>query len=137
MILSGLCVAAKKDFITGLHQPGDKYMIALYRSDASLNTLIDEYTSSGEVAGQGYISGGRQLRGYRCEVDGTSALLSWDSAVWPNATIHAKGALIYNASKRNRALAVIEFLQETVSTNGNFVVPMPPFTSATALVRIM
>lgn len=137
-ILAGLCRTAKRDFLLGVHQPGDRYKIALYGPNAHLNPLVETYTTEGEVVGQGYERGGRPLRGYRCELDGATAVLGWtDTVAWPNATISAAGALVYNASKQNKALVVISFDGLVVSTNGPWEAPMPPCTATAGLIRIM
>lgn len=136
-ILSGLCFTAKRDFLMGVHRPEDQYKIALYGAGAHLNPMIETYTSSGEVTGKGYEKGGQLLSGYACDLDGATAILGWREApLWRNATIRAQGALIYNASKGNRAIAVIGFPEEVISTNGNYRLPMPPMSAAAALIRI-
>lgn len=136
MILSGLCVCAKLAFLKGEFQPGDDYRIALYTADAVLSSLTETYTPTGECKGQGYKAGGQALRGYKAGVDGTTACVTWDGVVWPNATINARGAMIYNASRQGAAVVVVDFGQDVVSTNGNWKLPMPPLGAATAVVRI-
>ena len=136
-ILSGMCIQAKRDFLMGVHRPEDKYKLALYSASAHLNPLTTTYTTEGEISGKGYERGGQLLAGYVCEIDGASAVLGWQTPVWQNATISAHGALIYNASKGNRALVVVEFGEEVKSTNGRYRLPMPPLTAASALVRLL
>lgn len=134
MITGGLCTAAKRDFLMGVHQQGDDYRIALYTTEANLSPLdVEFYTSVGEVQTKGYTAGGKSLQGYVCRVEGAAAMLGWEhDPQWQNVTIRAAGALIYNASRDNRALAVIQFDEVTTSSNGNFRVRMPPvdFTNA-------
>lgn len=132
----GLVFQAKVDFLRGVHQPSDVYKVALYTADAALTPLVDKYTPTGEVVGQGYAKGGAVLRGYRCELAGATAVLGWSDVVWPNATIKARAALIYNASKGNRAIVIVDFGQDYASTNGPWELPMPPLDAASALVRI-
>ena len=130
-ITSGMTVFCKRDFMRGVHQPGDEYMIALYGPDADLSPLTTErYSSKGEVQSKGYRAGGMPLQGYVCELDGTRAVMGWSyDPVWKNTSIKAYGALIYNASKDNAALAVVEFAEPIISTNGNFRVSMPDVRS--------
>lgn len=136
-IISGLCVGAKRDFLMGVHQPGDEYKVALYTASAVLNPSMPSYTPQGEVATPGYDPGGRALKGYVCGIDQGIAVMGWkEPVVWPNATIAAYGALIYNASRGSRALVVVDFEGRISSTYGDFRLLMPPVTAETALIRI-
>lgn len=138
MISGGVCVHAKVDFLSGVHQPGDTYKLALYGRDAELSYLTTtEYTTAGEIRAPGYAAGGRVLQGLEIKLDGLTAVFGWtDDPVWKNATIETYGGLIYNASKGGRALVVADFAGKMVSTNGNFRVHMPPVDSLNASVRM-
>lgn len=125
MNVTGACVCSKADFLRGVHQPGDKYMIALYSPTAAISCHIEEYAKTGEVTGKGYSAGGVALSGYSVDMEGTAAVLQWTAPViWQNATITARYGLIYNASKNNRAIMVIDVMDEreqpVTSTNGKF-----------------
>jgi len=136
-ISSGMCLTAKRDFMRGVHRPEDKYMIALYSPGANLNANTEFYTTESEVRGQGYQAGGHLLQGYFCELSGKFAILGWDeNPEWPNATVRARGAMVYNASKENRALCVVDFGKDVISTNGPFVIPMPGRHDTDALLWI-
>ena len=135
-IISGISVAAKEAFLKGEFQPTDTYKIALFDATANITPMTDVYTTSGEVIGQNYIKGGLVLEGYQCGVDGVTACITWaKSPVWKNATINARGAMIYNASKKNKTVLVLDFGQDVISTNGNWTFPMPPLTATTGLIR--
>jgi len=122
----GMTLACKLDLATGVHQPGDAYMVALYSNGAVLNSSIEEYTKEGEVIGKGYIKGGKPLKGYGSRIEGTRAEVYWDSLVrWANATIRARHALIYNASKGSRALTILDLGEEAASTNGDWDLLLP------------
>jgi hypothetical protein len=105
--------------------------------------MTEQYTTDGEVIGApGYQAGGQVLGGMTVTMDGPVAILDWADALWPNSTIVARGALIFNAT-RNRAVVVLDFGPSPAgdargysSTNGNFLVPFPEPTAATGLVRI-
>lgn len=53
-----------------------------------------------------------------------------------SATITARGALIYNNSKSNAAIAVLDFGSDFSSSNGTFTVQFPTAAHNTALIRI-
>lgn len=138
MIQGGWTNCVKRDFLRGIHQPEDVYKLALYGEAADLSAWTEFYTTQGEVSGKGYSAGGRALEGYMCDLEGSVGVLGWEkNVIWPQATIQARGGLIYNASKENRALLVVDFMEEVRSTNGKFLVPMPNVTSATAPFRII
>lgn len=124
-ILSGLGLAAKLSWLESMR--GDKCMLALYDASASLSPVSMTYTPANEVKGQGYSAGGQALQGYECGVSAMSAVATWtQTVVWKNATIRARGAVIYNASKGNIIVAVIDFGQDVTSTNGDYKVRIPP-----------
>jgi len=135
-ILSGLCCSAKLAFLSGEFQPGDDYYVALYTSAATLSPYTETYTPAGEAKGQGYKAGGQKLSGGKCALDGVTACMTFDSTMWANATINARGAMIYNRSRGNKALVVVDFGQDVISTNGNWKLPMPALGATTAVVRI-
>lgn len=137
-LMPGLCVVGKLAFLRGEMRPEDTYMVALYGADASLDVFTDKYTPAGEVRGQGYTAGGQVLRNVGYDVDGIAALMTWaENPVWRNATINARGALIYNKTRNNTALTVIDFRRDVISTNGNWTLPIPPATAKTAVVRLI
>ncbi|HUW57620.1 MAG TPA: hypothetical protein VMZ92_13355 [Planctomycetota bacterium] len=136
MIIQALVNSFKLEMLQGVHQPGDIYRMALYTADADLGEDTTTYTTRGEVFGPGYQAGGVALKDFRALLDGRTALLDWADPVWPNATLAARGALIYNFSKGNRAVVVIDFGQVFVSTNGSFTMTLPEPTAQTALIQV-
>ena len=113
---------------------GDVFYLALYTSSATLSSSTTAYSSSNESSGTGYTAGGGQLTNLGASLSGTVAYLSWNNYTWANSTISAAGALIYNSSKQNRAVAVLSFGGTYTSTNGNFTVSFPANTSSTAVI---
>jgi len=113
---------------------GDVFKIALYTSSATLDSSTTVYTTSGESSGTGYTAGGGTLTNLGTSLSGTTAFLSFDNYTWTSATISAYGALIYNTSRQNKAVAVLSFGATYSSTNGNFQVTFPANTSTTAVI---
>ena len=133
----GICNSFKRDLLAGLHQPGDEYRMALYTSDAPIDPDTVIYIGAGEVAGKGYEPGGRVIHFQGPTLMDGIARLGWSSPpVWENSTITARAALIYNTSRDNRAVAVMDFGRDYSSTNGPFSVGCPPSDSEAALIRI-
>jgi hypothetical protein len=54
---------------------------------------------------------------------------------WNPASFTARGALIYNASKSNKAIAVLDFGADKTAVS-TFTVQMPANTASSALIRI-
>lgn len=119
------------------HAAADVYRIALYTSASNMGAGTTAYTTTNEVTGTGYTAGGMNMTGITVALDGNSAVLDWTTdPVWATSTITANGALIYNSSKGNRAVAVLSFGGDISSTAGNFTVTLPAPTAAAGLVRI-
>ena len=125
MIRHGLCVSAKAEFLSGVHQLADRYVMALYDASADIGPQTTHYATQGEVQGRGYRTGGVTLRNPRVWTDQDCGCLTFDSVRLVNATLTAHAAMIYNASKGNRAVAVFDFGGPVTATVGNFDVPMP------------
>lgn len=137
MITQSLPTSFKADILQGIHDSADTFKMALYTSAATLGTSTTQYTTSGEVVGTGYTAGGATLQGFNVTTSGTTAILDFTTdPSWPNATITARGALIYNSSKSNKAVYVLDFGSDITSTNGTFSVTLPTPDAANGLVRL-
>ena len=109
----------------------DLYM-ALYTGNADLNENTTIYTSANEVSGGGYVAGGVLMTGVTIATSGFTAYVNFDDVLF-SAAVTARCALIYNASKGNKAIAVLDFGSD--KTSSNFTVTMPSNTATTALIR--
>lgn len=127
MIIAGTCYSFKKEILQGVHQPGDTYKLALFTSSASIGPSATSYSGqAGEVANAGgYTTGGQALSGFSVGLTGAVAFLDFSDLTINPATITARGGLIYNASRGNKAVSVIDFGSDVVSTNGPFTVQFP------------
>jgi len=118
------------------HVAADVYKIALYTSAATLSKATTAYAATNEVVGAGYTATGIALTGFSVTLDTDAAILDWTTdPSWAAATITARGALIYNSSKTNKAVAVLDFGADISSTNGTFTVTFPAATAAAGLIR--
>ena len=131
---AGFCVSYKLDLLNGVHQPGDSYYIALYTSAATISPSTTAYTSSGAVSGTGYVAGGQALAGISIAISGSAAYLTWTSPVWPSSTLSGvTAALIYNATRSNKALAVLTFTPVS-STDNALTVTLPAAGASSTIV---
>ena len=135
MIAQTLTTSFKEQLLLAVHDfSTDTFNIALYSASADLGATTTEYTATGEVTGSGYVAGGIALTGTTVTVSGTTAFVDFDAAVF-SAAVTARGALIYNASKSNKAVAVLDFGADKTSTT-TLTVTMPANTSTSALIRL-
>ena len=136
-ITSGICISFKKEILLGEHDlDTDVLKLALYTSAASLSDGTTAYTTTQEVSGTGYSAGGVTLIGVDVTVDSSVAVVSITDAVVTAATITARGALIYNSTNANKAVAVFDFGADKSSSNGDFTIQFPAAAAATAIIRI-
>jgi O-acetylhomoserine/O-acetylserine sulfhydrylase-like pyridoxal-dependent enzyme len=134
-----MCSSFKEQLFLGEHDMDtDTIKLALYTSAATLDASTTVYTTSNEVSSSGtnYTAGGNTLTGATVSLSGTTAFVDFSDTSWLTATITARGALVYNSSKSNKAIAVLDFGSDKTSTNGTFTVQMPANTASDALIRI-
>lgn len=116
---------------------GDKFKLALYVSTATLGAATTAYTSTGEVSASGtYVAGGKALVNSGTSVVSTVAFTDFADLSFTGVTITARGALIYNTSFSNSAVAVLNFGSDKTATSGTFTIQFPAFTSTAAIIRI-
>jgi hypothetical protein len=131
-----LTTSFKQDILLGVHDlETDTIKIALYLATADLGAATTVYTTSGETSGTGYTAGGKTLTGVTVLTSGTTAYVDFADPSWDPAAFTARGALIYNASKSNKAIAVLDFGSDKTATT-TFTVQMPANTATSALIRI-
>ena len=117
---------------------GNTLKIALYTSSASLGATSSAYSATNEVSGTGYTAGGATLSSQAVAYDSTNQVAYFDAAdpSWSSATITARGAMIYNNTKSNASIAILDFGSDYSSSNGTFQVQLPSAAYNTALIRI-
>ena len=111
---------------------------ALYTNAATLNATTAAYGTGNEVSASGtnYTTGGNVLANVAISVDGTTAIFDADNVTFPNATISAQAALLYNANNANSAIAILDFGGVKTSTNGTFELQFPTANASAGLIRI-
>lgn len=136
-ITQAMCSSFKQQILLGEHDlDTDVLKIALYVSAATLSASTTVYTTSDEVVGTGYVAGGNILAGATVTLSGTTAYVDFSDTTWSTATFTARGALIYNSSKSNKAIAVLDFGADKTVTAGDFTVQFPTNDASSAIVRI-
>lgn len=134
-ITTALCNSFKQEILEGVHGTADVYKVALYTSTATLGASTTAYSATNEVSGTGYTAGGATLSGLLTGLSSGTAYMTFSDPSWASASITARGCLIYNSSKSNKAVAAFDFGGDVTSTNGTFTVDFPA-AGASALIRI-
>lgn len=147
-ISQAMATSFKVEILNGIHAFGttvvrasttaDTFKIALYTSSATLDSTTTAYTTSNEVPSTGgYSAGGNTLTVSQVPTStSTTAWLDFADSTWSAATITANGALIYNSSQSNKAVAVLAFGGDKTSTAGDFTIVFPAANSTSAIIRI-
>lgn len=125
----------KKELYQGIHDLlTDEIRIALYTGFADLNADTTVYSSTGEITGTGYTATGQVMTGVTVQSSGSTAYVSFANVTWNPAVFTARCALIYNATKGNKSIAVLDFGSDKTATN-TFTITMPANTPTAALIR--
>lgn len=137
MITAGLVTSFLGQLLTGEHDlENDVIKIALYSSAANLGPTTTVYTATGEVTSPGYTAGGQVLLNAQVGSANGAGYASFDDPIWYGTTFSVRGALIYNYTKGNKAIGVMDFGLDQVTLTQDFKIQFPAFTPETALIRI-
>lgn len=134
-----------KSYLLEVHQGihvwrTDQMKLALYQQTANLDAdVIAAYTALNETVGTGYVAGGFNLvstPGFP-KVSPTSRkwLMDFADIVVPAALFSTRRGLIYNASKANRSVAVVQF-GYTYNPTVSFSIVWPPNDDDNCLIRL-
>jgi hypothetical protein len=135
MISQTQTTSFKEELFKGIQDLStDTLYIALYTALADIGPDTTAYTTSGEITGTGYTAGGIALTGVTINTYDGTVYINFSNAVWSPASFTARGALIYNVSKANRSIAVLDFGANKTCSN-SFTITMPSNTYTTALIR--
>ena len=148
-IAQAMCTSFKQELLVGTHNftnsSGNTFKLALYAESsggkssttATLGATTTAFTTTGEVASSGtYATGGGSLTRVDPSTSGTTALTDFADLSFTTATITAMGALIYNSSDSNKAVAVLDFTSNKTSTAGTFTIQFPTADASNAIIRI-
>ena len=142
-ITSAICTSFKVEILKGVHNftasTGDTFRLALYTSSATLGAGTTAFSSSNEItnsSGTAYTSGGATLTSITPTTDSTTAVCDFTDVSFTSASFTANGALIYNSSQSNKAVAVIAFGGDKTVSSGTFTIQFPTADASNAIIRI-
>jgi hypothetical protein len=144
---SFMCTSFKVELMQAVHNftatTGHVFKIALYTNSASPDATTTVYSSTNEVTGTGYTAGGFAWTAAQNRTPistggaGTTAYTGWTvDPSWTTATFTARGAVIYNSSASNKAVAVLDFGADKPVSSGTFTIVQPTFDASNAILRI-
>lgn len=159
-ITQAMCTSFKAQLLLAVHdfrptgQTGaDAFKLALYTSSATIDANTTTYSSTNEVSSSGtnYTAGGGTLTNTGVGTTNTSTsagtgFTDFSDLTFTNATITARGALIYNTTPSansnantaltNAAVCVLDFGADKTSTDGDFTIIFPTNDASNAIIRI-
>ena len=106
---------------------------------ADLGAGTTVYSTTNEItntSGSAYTAGGKTLTVTAPSTSGTVAVVDFANISWADASFTARGALIYNSSASNKAVAVLDFGSNRVVAGNTFEVQFPVSSATTAIIRI-
>jgi len=147
-IAQAMCSSFKKELLEATHNfatGGNAFKLALFAegsggkssSTATLGATTTVLVTTGEIASSGsYATGGGTLTKVGASLTGTTGITDFADLSFTTATITAMGALIYNDTNGNKAVAVLDFSSNKTSTSGTFTVQFPTADASNAIIRI-
>ena len=139
-ITSTLTTSFKKELLEAKHNflasGGNSFKLALYTSSATLGAATTAYSSTNEASGTNYSAGGAALTNINPTSSGTTGFTDFSDLTFSNATVTARGCLIYNDTNSDSAVASIDFGGDKTSTSGDFTIVFPAAAASTAIIRI-
>ena len=154
-ITQAMCTSFKAEILLAVHDfrvtSGDTFKLAMYTSAATIDANTTAYTATNEATGTNYTAGGGTLvnGGVTASNNTTSAgtgFTTFSNLTFTNATVTARGALIYNNTPSangtanvavpNAAVAVLDFGSDKTSTAGDFTIIFPTANNTSAIIRI-
>ena len=140
-ITQAMCTSFKKELLEGVHNfknsGGNDFKLALYTSSASLDASTTAYTTSNEASGTNYTAKGASLTRVDPSTSGTTALTDFADLTFSNASVTARGCLIFNDTASGApAVCVLDFGGDKTSTAGDYTIQFPTADSSNAIIRI-
>ena len=138
MIVQTVTNSFKSDILQGLQNLlTDSLYLALFTANANLNANTTAYNSANEVSSANYTPGGQLVTGVSINTDTQNNIVyvSFNNVTWTNVSFVCRGALLYNGSKSNKSIAILNWGSDK-NAGPNFTVTLPADTPTNALIRV-
>tara|TARA_R100001079_G_scaffold44137_1_gene22301 strand:+ start:1429 stop:1866 length:438 start_codon:yes stop_codon:yes gene_type:complete len=139
---NAICNSFKKELLEATHNfsnpGGNSFKLAMYTNSATLGKSTTSFTTGNEVSSPsgGYSSGGKALVNAGTSLATNTAITDFADLSFVGVTLTARGALIYNDTNSDKAVAVLDFGGDKTATAGTFTIQFPAFTTSAAILRI-
>tara|TARA_R100000149_G_C5755632_1_gene62881 strand:- start:15 stop:452 length:438 start_codon:yes stop_codon:yes gene_type:complete len=139
---NAICNSFKKELLEGTHNfsnpGGNSFKLSMYTNSATLGKSTTSFTTGNEVSSPsgGYSSGGKALVNTGTSLATNTAITDFSDLSFVGVTLTARGALIYNDTNSDKAVAVLDFGGDKTATAGTFTIQFPAFTTSAAILRI-
>jgi hypothetical protein len=138
---NAICNSFKKELLEATHNfsnpGGNSFKLAMYTNSATLGKSTTSFTTGNEVSSpSGYSSGGKALVNAGTSLATNTAITDFADLSFVGVTLTARGALIYNDTNSDKAVAVLDFGGDKTATSGTFTIQFPAFTTSAAILRI-
>jgi len=138
---NAICNSFKKELLEATHNfsnpGGNSFKLAMYTNSAALGKSTTSFTTGGQVSSpSGYTSGGKALVNAGTSIATNTAITDFADLSFTGVTLTARGALIYNDTNGDKAVAVLDFGGDKTATSGTFTIQFPAFTTSAAILRI-
>ena len=139
---NAICNSFKKELLEATHNfsnpGGNTFKLSMYTNSATLGKSTTSFTTGNEVSSPsgGYSSGGIALVNTGTSLATNTAITDFSDLSFVGVTITARGALIYNDTNADKAVAVLDFGGDKTASAGTFTIQFPAFTTSAAILRI-
>jgi|TARA_E500000318_G_scaffold37676_2_gene36270 hypothetical protein len=139
---NAICNSFKKELLEATHNfsnpGGNSFKLSMYTNSAALGKSTTSFTTGNQVSSPsgGYSSGGKALVNVGTSIATNTAITDFADLSFVGVTLTARGALIYNDTNGDKAVAVLDFGGDKTATAGTFTIQFPAFTTAAAILRI-
>jgi len=139
---NAICNSFKKELLEATHNfsnpGGNTFKLSMYTNSATLGKSTTSFTTGNEVSSPsgGYSSGGKALVNVGTSLATNTAITDFADLSFVGVTITARGALIYNDTNADKAVAVLDFGGDKTASAGTFTIQFPAFTTSAAILRI-
>ena len=142
-ITTAMCNSFKQELLEGVHaMDTDTLNVALIKASPAgtygvgTTNYSDVTGNTDEAVGTNYTAGGQPLDSATITLSGNTVFVDFADEVFTNLSIAADGAIIYNVSQGNKAVAVFDFGGTVTSTSGDFTIVFPTADASNAVIRI-
>ena len=139
---NAICNSFKKELLEATHNfsnpGGNTFKLSMYTNSATLGKSTTSFTTGNEVSSPsgGYSSGGSALVNTGTSLATNTAITDFSDLSFVGVTLTARGALIYNDTNADKAVAVLDFGGDKTATAGTFTIQFPTANASSAIIRI-